>query len=186
MKRIIPIIMVALLLVGCSNSSSSVDRFLLLREKSRNSSQCLFDAAVTIDYGDSAYSFSASCKTDTNNNMLISIVEPEAISGIQAEISGDAGKITFDDQILAFEMIANEQIAPICLPWLMMKALYGGYISSSGVSDELTFARIDDTYNQTEFSVEIWLNNAGQLSDAEILWDGRRIASIKIDNFVLM
>ena len=59
-------------------------------------------------------------------------------------------------------------------------------MSSYGSGNNLNFVRIDDNFNQTEYSVELWLDEANIPSEAEILWDGKRIASLTIDNFVLV
>ena len=171
---------------GCNNTNDVPDKFLNIRQKALNCDYCQFDAAVTIDYGDATYSFSVACKTDVNNNMNISVIKPELISGVHAKISGGSGKIVFDEEAIAFQTIANDQIAPICIPWLLMKSLYGGYMSSYGSGNNLNFVRIDDNFNQTEYSVELWLDEANIPSEAEILWDGKRIASLTIDNFVLV
>ena len=104
---------------------------------------------MTLDYGDSLYSFAAECEADTENNMRLTVIEPASIAGVCGEISAQSGKIAYGDQILAFEQLAENQITPVCVPWLLTKALRSGYINSSGTES----VQIDDSYKNCEFSV---------------------------------
>lgn len=184
MKRCFPIILVVLLLFGCRNDSLLVDEILLLRNRVASSSSCSFVADVTVDYGDSIYSFSADCCLDAKNNMEITILAPASIAGIKGRISADSGKLTFDEQVLAFEMVANGQVTPICAPWLLMKALRGGYISMCSSEDTGIFVRIDDSYKDADFGLDIRLDNQNIPVSAEIVWEGKRIVSMTIKEFV--
>ena len=186
MKRCLIIIVSFFVLLGCSKENAQIEKIVELRDRIQSSKECRFEAAVTLDYGDSVYSFRAICATDEENNMSIDILEPASISGVRAQITGSSGKLTFDEEVLAFEMIANDQITPICVPWLLIEALRGGYINACGSGDHGVFARIDDSFNKTEFSIEVWLDSENVPCEAEMLWEGKRIVSIQIDNFTFV
>ena len=145
-----------------------------------------FGAVVTADYGESTYTFSMNCQYDGKGNMNLSVTAPETISGITAKIGQGTGMITFDDQALVFEMIADDQISPICAPWLVMEALTSGYISACGMDGEYVRVRIDDSFAGAQFSVDTWISSDNQPVRAEILWQGRRILSIDINEFVIV
>ena len=66
-----------------------------------------FDASVTADYGDSLYTFSMHCQTDTQGQVRFTVTQPETISGITGTIDGTGGKLRFDDQILTFPLMAE-------------------------------------------------------------------------------
>ena len=186
MKKCFSIILVAVLLFGCRNDSAWVDKAISLRNRVLSSSSCSFLADVTVDYGDSVYSFGASCCLDSDNNMEITILEPASIAGIKGKISAESGKLTFDKQILAFETVANGQITPICAPWLLMKALRGGYISMCSLDDTGIFVCIDDSYRDANFGLDLRLDNQNLPVSAEIVWEGKRIVSMRISDFVFV
>lgn len=186
MRKCISVIVVILLLCGCSNDSVYVNKVISLRDKINSSTGYNFNATVTLDYGDTFYTFGAECRVGTDKNMKLTILEPASIAGISGQISGESGKLTFDEQVLAFELIADGLITPICTPWLLMEALGGGYISTCGSDAYGLFAHIDDSFNGAEFSVDIWFNEEGCPSAAEMVWEGKRIVSMTISDFVFV
>lgn len=186
MKKCFLVVIVVSLLFGCSNESALMNRVVSFRNKFLNCTSCEFSAAIVLDYGDSVYAFETDCETDNENNMKFTIIRPSSIADIKGEISGGTGKLTFDEQILAFEMIANGQITPVCAPWLLAKALRGGYISSCGTGDQGMFVRIDDSFKNATFSIDVWFNNEDIPTEAEIIWEGKRIVSMTINQFVFV
>ena len=186
MKRCFSIILVVVLLFGCRNDSALVDKVVSLRNRVLSSSSCSFVADVTVDYGDSVYSFSASCCLDSENNMEITILEPASIAGIKGKISAESRKLTFDEQVLVFETVANGQITPVCASWLLMKALRGGYISMCSSEDTGIFVCIDDSYKDANFGLDLRLDNQNLPASAEIIWEGKRIVSMTINDFVFV
>lgn len=188
MKKCISLVVVLTLLMfsGCGNDSDVVDGVVSLRNKVLSSVSCSFIADVTVDYGESLYSFSANCCLDSENNMEITILEPSSIAGIKASITAESGKLTFDEQVLLFETVADGQIAPVGMPWLLMEALRGGYISMCSSQAAGVFARIDDSYKGTNFCLDLRLDNQNMPVSAEIIWEGKRIVSMTIMDFVFV
>ena len=182
MKRLLSAVVVVVFLFGCRSNPDSFSDILSIRERLNSGATCKFRASVTLDYGDSLYSFAAECEADTENNMRLTVIEPASIAGVCGEISAQSGKIAYGDQILAFEQLAENQITPICVPWLLTKALRSGYINSSGTES----VQIDDSYKNCEFSVEVYLNEIGIPTAAELLWSGKRIASVIINDFLIV
>ena len=186
MKRLISLLLIAGLLAGCATDSGELDKVLLLRSDLQKGNKCSFDVDVTADYGDSVTSFTLTCASDNQQNMRIVVQKPESISGVSCEISGEKGSLTFDEKVLAFEMIADGQLTPISAPWLMMKALRGGYISAISKEKEGVFVRLDDSYSGCVFSVDLWLNENNTPEQAEIVWQGKRIMSMRISNYEIL
>lgn len=186
MKKCFPFFLAALFLFGCSNESNLMNRVVGFRSKLLSSTVCEFTASVTLDYGDTAYTYCADCSLDADNNMRLTVLKPSSIAGIKAQISGESGKLTFDDQILAFETTANGLIAPICAPWLITDALRGGYISTCGSENDGMFVCIDDLYKETPIEAQIWFDDALCPVRAEIIWEGKRIVSMEISEFVIL
>ena len=123
MKRIVTAVCLVLFLTGCAGVDDSLDRAMALRAKLLASQGVRFDAEITADYGDSTYTFSMTCSSDNQGNVSFAVVQPESIAGISGTVSAEGGKLTFDDKILAFDILADGLISPVSGPWVMMETL---------------------------------------------------------------
>lgn len=188
MKKCISLILVLILLFlfGCRNESDVVGEMMSLRNKILSCASFSFVADVTVDYGESLYSFCANCCVDAENNMELTIVEPSSISGIKAKISAESGKLIFDDKTLLFATVAGGQITPVGAPWLLIEAIRGGYISMCSSQEAGGYAQINDSYKGANFFVDLRLDNQSIPVSGEIIWEGKRIVSMRISDFVFV
>ncbi len=186
MKRICAICLLLVVLTGCGAGNGEVGQASVLRQTILEGKECKFHGEVTADYGDAAYSFGMDCVRDNSGSMEITVTAPETIAGITAKIQGSTGQLTFDDKALFFELIADGQITPVCAPWLLMEALCGGYISSCGQEGKGIRIQIDDSFSDTQYSAEVWTDEKQLPAYGEIVWQGRRILSIDISDFVIV
>ncbi len=185
MKRFLGIILIFLMLCGCSHENNAMDVAVNLRNTLFKSDTCTFDAQVTADFGEMFYTFKMHCKTD-GQNLLFEVVEPETISGVSGSVAQEGGKITFDDQALLFDTIADGRITPVSVPWLLMKTLTGGYIRGAGKISDGFLIQLDDSYDEDPLKINLQLNMQEVPVFAEIFWQGKRVASIKVENFVIL
>lgn len=123
---------------------------------------------------------------DTDGGMTFTVVEPETISGISGKLSVSGGALTFDDQVLAFPMLADQQLTPVSAPYLLIKTLRGGYIRACGADGELTKLQINDSYAEQALELDIWLDGSLRPVHCDILYSGRRFLAMKISDFVIM
>lgn len=186
MKRIGAVVCILFLLAGCSGSQDQLDQAMALRARLLAATQCSFDAVVTADYGDMTYTFSMSCKTDSQGDLQFTVKEPQTISGISGTISATGGELTFDDKVLAFPLMADGQLTPVCAPWVLMKTLRSGYLTSCGREGELLRLSIDDSYADDALHLDIWLGKDDLPAHGQILWQGRRLLSIILENFTFV
>ena len=185
MKRIIAILCLVVILSGCSGKEEELDKAMNLRAK-LIASDLAFDARVTADYGDKSYTFTLSCKADTKGEMTFTVKEPTSIAGIQGKVSATGGKLTFDDTALAFELMADGQISPVSAPWVLIKTLRSGYLTSCCREGELLRLSIDDSYADDALHLDIWLDASDTPKTAEIYWQGRRLLSVEVENFQIL
>ena len=183
MKRVLAVLLVVFLLTGCGSGSSGMDRAMSLRERLLKSNGCVFDAVITADYGERVYTFSMHCQTDSKGELTFTVTDPQTISGITGLIGQQGGNLTFDDQVLAFEMLADGQVAPVSAPWLMIHTLRSGYLASCGEDGGGLRVRIDDSYEEDALHLDIWLDSDDLPIRGEILWQGRRVVSVEVRNF---
>lgn len=183
MKRLCSLaFVIVLFLTGCGAGASGLDEAMTLREKLLKASGCSFDAFVTADYGDKLFSFRLSCQGDGAGNLTFTVLEPESIAGISGTVSSSGGALTFDDTALSFPLMADGQVTPVTAPWLLMKTLRSGYISSAGREGETLRMVIDDSYQDDALHLDIWAED-GTPVRGEILYDGRKILSVDVADF---
>lgn len=185
MKQIIPILLILVLLAGCAGARDTMDRAMALRS-ALLAKGAEFDAAVTADYGDKSYSFGMHCRMEAQGKVTFSVTAPETIAGITGTVSASGGKLTFDGNALAFTLLADGQVSPVSGPWLLMKTLRSGYLTSCGVEDGCLRIAIDDSYEDDALHLDVWLDESDCPKRGEILWKGRRILTVEIENFVFL
>ena len=184
MKKLSVLLIVLLFLGGCSGKQEELERAMTLRAKLL-ASECSFDAKITADYGDKLYVFAMTCQGDSRGNLTFTVTEPESIAGITGILSQDGGKLTFDDTALAFPLMADDQLTPVSAPWILLKTLRGGYLTSANMEGELLHLTIDDSYEEDALQLDIWLDGQNHPVQADILYDGRRILTVQVSNFTL-
>lgn len=185
MKRLLVFLLLIGLLSGCSGKSN-VDAVLALREKFLKGNGCNFSSTITADYGDRTYTFVMQNTADKNGNLTFQVKSPDSISGITGEIAQQMGKLTFDDTVLAFPLMADEQITPISAPWIFIKALRSGYIHACEETDEGLHVIIDDSYEENALRLDVWLNEEDVPIRSEFSYKGRRIITLDVENFTIL
>lgn len=185
MKRKSWVLLLGILLCGCSGEDL-MDRTLAFRDRLLSASECSFSAVVTADYSDKLYSFAMDCTVDSDGNLFFQVVEPETICGISGQISSDGGKLTFEDTLLQFDLLADGQLSPVSAPWVFLKSLRSGYVASAGEENGLMRIDLHDSYEDGAMRVDVWMNDSDQPIRCEILYEGKRILSIVVKDFVLV
>lgn len=186
MRRLICTIFVICFLTGCGSSNEQIGNALILRQRLLGSNGCTFCAEITADYGKEIYQFSVQCSGDKEGNLEFTVLTPDSISGIAGKITETDRNITFDNEVLAFAPLADGQVTPVTAPWVFLKTLRSGYIASCMEGEELTHLQIDDSYLEKALHLDIWLDQGNLPIRAEILWEGRRILSLKIKDFTIL
>lgn len=183
MKYGAALICVFLLLSGCASENRELERGMELRSSLLSSEQCVFDAQITADYGDELYTFAVSCKGNAQGDLEFSVTGPETIAGITGIISDTGGKLTFDDAALQFDLMAEGLVSPVSAPWIFLKTLRGGYLTSAGMEEDFLRLTVDASYEDDALQLDIWLDDSNRPVRCEILHDGRRIVTMTVGNF---
>ena len=126
------------------------------------------------------------CQTDAQGDFLFTVTAPETIAGISGEVSRSGGLLTFDDQAVAFPLMADGHITPVTAPWVFINTLKGGYLRACDPSEDSLRLIIDDSYEEEALQLDIWLDAKDIPIGAEILWNGRRIMSLEVSNFTYL
>ena len=185
MKRIIPVLVLCLLFVGCSGQRAELDRAMALRAKML-SQPIAFDAVITADYGDELYEFSMDCSGDSLGNVDFTVTGPETIAGITGTISETGGNLTFDETALQFDLLAEDTLSPVSGPWLLVKTLRSGCITSVGNEEDMLRLSIDDSYADDALRLDIWLDQSRMPVRAEVRHEGTRILTMTVRDFRIL
>lgn len=186
MKRIGALLLLLVLLAGCTGKRDELDRVMALRAKLLGCESCTFDVEITADYGDAIHTFAMKCQGDNQGNLLFKVTEPETIAGITGEFTRGEGKLTFDDVAVEFPLLADGQVTPISGPWILLKTLQGGYLAACGTEGDYLRVTIHDSYDDDALEMEIWLDGNDIPVRGEILYDGRRILTLDIGDFEIL
>lgn len=172
-------------LTGC-DASTEIERGMTLRSSLLQGSESRFQTKVTAEYPDKIHSFSMDCIFDEQGNLTFSVTEPDSISGITGNITSGKGALTFDDTVLYFSLLTDDQISPISAPWILMKTLRSGCLTAACMDENLLHLTIDDSFEDDALKLDIWINENNQPISADILYKNRRILSMEIINFDIL
>ena len=186
MKKYVLLALCFFLFSGCSKTPKEMEIGMELRSKLLQAKTCSFDAEITADYGDRIHIFTMDCMADRNGNIIFTVTKPESISGIQGTLGGEGGKLTFDDTALQFDLLAEDQLSPVSAPWIFIRTLRSGYITSVCREDGKIRLSIDESFHEDPLHLDIWLNSDHIPDHADILFEGRRILSVNVRNFVIL
>lgn len=178
MKKAGLVLALVCVLSGCGGESGELERAMDLRAKLLQCSACQFEAQVTADYGDGTTEFSLSCQADGAGDLSFTVAAPESIRDIAGTVRD--GRVTFDGTALEFLPMADGHIAPILTPWIFLRTLRGGNLTSAGMEGELLRLSIDDSFDDDALHLDIWLDQQDVPVRAEILYDGRRYLSLNV------
>ena len=184
-KRVV-LCLLLLLLSGCSGSNGEMEQALELRTRLLQAQGCSFDGVITADYGNRIHTFSMACLADAGGDITFQVTAPDTISGICGKLSGAGGQILFDDTVLAVELLAEEQLSPLSAPWIFLKTLRSGCMTSVCREDGQLRISVDDSYEEDPLRLDIWLNAENKPEHADVLYDGRRILSLDVENFQIL
>ena len=184
MKKVVGVLLIVCLLSGCVDADRELKQGMALRTKLLAARECGFDVDITADYGDKVYTFSMTCLGDPEGNISFAVTQPETIAGITGNVSEEGGTLTFDDTALCFELMADDQLSPVSAPWIFLKTLRSGYLTSACMEEDLLRLSIDDSFDDDALHLDIWVETDTPVR-AEILYDNRRILTLEVKNFVI-
>lgn len=180
------VLFLLLALTGCSGPSDPMEAGIRLRSRLQQAAVCSFEADIAADYGDEVHSFSLSCTADSKGEVTFAVTKPDTISGITGKLSSEGGMLTFTDTAVHFPLLAEEQLSPVSAPWILMRTLRGGNMVSACEEEGGILLSVDDSYEEDALRLDILLNGDGFPELADILYDGRKILSVSVENFEIL
>lgn len=170
---------------GCKSEDQLLDKAINLRTALLDANSCSFTAVITADYEEAIYTFQMDCEVDRSDVMQFTVTDPDSISGITGQISKEKAALTFDDRVLVFPKLADDQLVPVTAPWIFLNSLKSGYLTGCGKEDEGVCIYIDDSYEDNLLYLQIYTDESSIPIRAEIIYKDRRIFTVDIKNFTL-
>jgi len=186
MRRAVWVAFLAVMLWGCSPGERELDSAVQLRQELLAAQGCSFDVKITADYGQTQCVFRMQCSTDAQGDMVFQVTEPQTIAGISGRVSDSGGELTFDDTALHFDLLAQGQVSPVSAPWLLIKTLRSGYLTSAGTEGELLRLTIHDSYQDNALQGDIWVADQSSVVRGEFLYEGRKILTLDVTDFRIL
>lgn len=183
MKLAVAVLLITCILCGCTSEDASMDHAMDLRKKLLEAENCSFQTVITADYGDALYTFQMDCAADSEGNLQFTVTDPETISGITGTISQESAALTFEDKVLAFPMLADNQLTPVSGPWIFMNTLRSGYLTGCSREEDGFCIYIDDSFEENPLHLEIETDQEALPVHAQIIWKDCRVLSMDIRDF---
>ena len=79
-------------------------------------------------------------------------------------------------------MLAEGRLAPISAPWVLLKALRSGYISSVGKEGEQWRLTVLDSYEEDALVIDVWFEDDWRPIHSEILFMGEKILTMTLSD----
>ena len=147
MKRFIGLLVLVVILSGCTAVDSQMKHATEFRAHLIEAQSCSFDAAISADYDSYIYTFQVSCVAN-GDSLRFTVDSPESICGITGEFTDSGAALTFDDVVLAFPVLAEGQLSPVSSLWVFWNSLRSGYLAGCGENDSGLLLSIDDSYDE--------------------------------------
>lgn len=184
-KLIFAVCGVLLVLSGCS-AAVQPQPLLTFRTALLQAETCTFSAAVTADYDDAVVQFTLDCTFSPQQGAQVCVREPESIAGIEASVQDTCAYVTFDDVQIGLGSLADGNLAPLAVPYVLGQCWAGEYIDCTGRDGMLLRATYRMGYEQQELIVDTWFEPDTMTPvRAEISHDGALAASVELSNFLI-
>ncbi len=177
MKRVLPFILCLFLLCGCADDGrAQFAQFVSIVSSAENIS---FSADVTAQYGDKTASFSLSY-AQTKDGASVSVVQPELLSGIKANLSGGELSLEYDGAVLDIGTLDDAELSPMSSLPLIVRSMRGGHTEISWVEGELIAARLIPS---DDYVVTLWIGSDLTPRSAEISYKEKTIVCAEISDW---
>lgn len=177
MKRVLPLMLCFILLCGCADDGKAqFAEFVGIVSSAENIS---FTAKVSAQYSDKTAQFTLGY-AQTADGATVSVIEPELLSGIKANVAGRSLSLEFDGAILDIGTLDDAELSPMSSLPLIVQAMRDGHLEISWVEDEMIAARIIPA---DDYVVTLWIDSSLTPVSAEISYMENTVVFIEISDW---
>ncbi len=172
------VLLVCLLcLQGCTGGEDSWQKIDALRQAYLDDPAWAGQAEIIAGDGDRVYTFTVDFVKSTAGDICLTLLAPETVAGIRAQVSAEETSLSYEGVILATGMEQTSKISPLEAIPLVWRDLTAGVLLSQGEENlgDVPSYRLEfsDTKNQGNVTHLIWISQeTGQVLQSEILQAG--------------
>lgn len=188
-KRLLCVLMTALLLAGCGKAGGdeAEELALTVRGEYLALDACAAQAAVTADYGQRVYEYEMAVAVNGEETVL-TLSAPETVAGLTARITGEDSALEFDGLSVETGPLDGSGLTPVSALPALLEAARSGYITACALEEEGALLRVDcgdpsgSPGTGTEYA--LWFDTATHaLIKGEISVDGFRVILCEFSDF---
>ena len=188
-KRLLCVLMTALLLAGCGKAgvNEAEELALTIRGEYLAMEQCAMRASVTADYGQRVYAYEMSAAVNGEETVLTLSV-PETVAGLTARLAGAENRLEFDGVSVETGPLDPSGLSPVSSIPVLLEAARSGYMTACALEEEGTLLRVDcgDPAGTPGTGTEttLWFDASSHaLVQGEISVDGFRVILCEFSDF---
>ena len=174
-QAIVLVLMISLLLAGCSGTSGDTEKLAEFRERLGDAPTIAAVAEITADFGDSVQKYTLSYTQDERESR-IEILEPELLRGVAASIGAGGLTMEYDGLILNAGELNADRLTPVSALPTIISSILNGHIEAAwreedGEKSWLCYELVV-TDEATQY---LWLDESGPVPFRAELRSGGRV-----------
>lgn len=172
--------MLLFLLCACGRSETNpVQAPMDFRGTLLSQGGCRFVAEACAETGDRVWELTLDCTLDAEGSGTVTVLAPETIAGITAQIDGADGSLCYDTLVLGLGTLPDSTLAPAAAPGRLVLAWARDWIASAGTEDESLLV----CYSAEALEIRTRFGADGTPVQAELLQNGKTCFSAELHNF---
>ena len=143
-KRLLCVLMMALLLAGCGQTggNEAEELALSIRGEYLAMDNCTVQAAITADYGQRVYEYEMAVAVGEEETVL-TLSAPETVAGLTARLTGEENLLEFDGVSVETGPLDENGLTPVSAVPALLEAARSGYITACALEEDGTLLRMD-------------------------------------------
>ena len=182
-----PMMAAVVSLTGCGQGVEAEQQALNMRGQYLSDTPCSMVAELTADYGQRVYTFTVSADV-TQEEMTLTIQEPDLLSGITAHLTEDSSSLVYDGLVLELGELDVDGLSPMEAIPALFESIRGDYMAECILNEEdatLTIHYTDPDQQQEtgRETTVVFETETGAIKQGEINVDGRRVITLTCQEF---
>ena len=140
-----------------------------------------FSAKVSAQYSDKTAQFTLGYE-QTADGASVSVIEPEMLRGIKANVAGKNLSLEYDGAILDIGTLDDAELSPMSSLPLIVQAMRNGHLEISWVEDDMLAARIIPA---DDYVVTLWIDSSLTPRSAEISYKENTVVLVEISDWTV-
>ncbi len=185
MRRALLLVLTIALVFLCACGGGEEERLQEMRTELDPAGEIVLTAVLTAQSEEKILEYTLSCGY-TGGDTTVTILAPESVAGITAQVSGEELALSYGDAALELELLTETGVAPVAVLPSMISALLEGHLqsTSTGTHGE-TDCIVGEFFADDGLTVSLWFQETDLVPVYGELWEnGVRVAWCEISDWV--